>query len=454
MKKRVIALADNSYTIRRIIELSFSEIENVEVHSFENGSGLKEKLLALEPDVVVVDIKLPEISGYDICRFMNETPQLSHSCVFLMKGSFEAVDNEMIKNLKYVDIVTKPFDSNALVNSVMKKLNQEEPKITAEFADDEPSSFPEDIIEIEPDAAGAEGISFSDLRLDLGVPAPVSGTIQQNQVLEREEILPSEEITQGTQPSKDALQAPDNEEVIRNPFNEEPFADDLKLPYDEFIPAADPKPGNGPAVKSPLAESMPRDISDDFHQRFQGVVNEDASEAVLKLSLDATRMVDRGDVNLALNQDDEAFAAKENKIAGPFTGSEAAAPGKAMFSEKDEIFDFASASQMQNKDKGSAVKLEKLIAEELFVQKVRPEAISPEAELEKLYHAPQKEIKNEPQVKDGLSLQDKIDLSGKLEDKLTLTIKELIWEIVPSLAEKIIKEEIEKIKSEANDTGF
>ncbi|MEI6613458.1 MAG: response regulator, partial [Chrysiogenales bacterium] len=226
MKKKVIALADNSYTIRRIVELSFSEIENIEVHSFENGSGLKEKLLKLEPDVVIVDIKLPEISGYNICRFINETPQLRRSRVFLLKGSFEAVDNEMIKNLKYEDIVTKPFDSNALVNSVMKNLKLEEQKITNEFADDEPSSFPEDIIEIEPDSPGTEDISFSDLRLDLGAPAAGRDSAPQSPVLERDEILPSEEITQGTQPSKDALLAPDNEETIQNPFNEEPLSED------------------------------------------------------------------------------------------------------------------------------------------------------------------------------------------------------------------------------------
>jgi len=80
--------------------------------------------------------------------------------------------------------------------------------------------------------------------------------------------------------------------------------------------------------------------------------------------------------------------------------------------------------------------------------------ISPEAELEKLSQTPQKEIKIEPQVEHGLSLQEKMDITGKMEDKLTLIIKELLWEIVPSLAEKIIKEEIDKIKSEANDTGF
>ncbi len=454
MKKKVIALADNSYTIRRIVELSFSEIENVEVHSFENGSGLKEKLLALAPDVVIADIKLPEISGYDVCRFINETPQLKHSHVFLMKGSFEAVDNEMIKNLKYDDIVTKPFDSNALVNSVMKKLDQEEQKISTEFADDEPSSFPEDLIEIETDAPGTEGISFSDLRLDLGTPAPAGGAGPQNPVLERDEILPSEEITQGTQPIKDALQEPDNEEAIQNPFSEEPISEEPKLASDELIPAAAANQKNGSAAQTPVAENMTTDISDEFHERFQGVDNEENSDAMMKSSLEATRMADRREKKFGLDQDDQASPVPKNNIADVFVDVAADAPVKTMFSEKDEMFDFDTAKPVQNKDKGPVEKAEKLIDQELFVQKVRPEAVSPEAELEKLSQSPHKENPNEPQAEGGLSLKEKMDLSGKLEDKLTLTIKELIWEIVPSLAEKIIKEEIDKIKAEANNTGF
>jgi DNA-binding response OmpR family regulator len=454
MKKKVIALADNSYTIRRIVELSFSEIENIEVHSFENGSGLKEKLLQLEPDVVIVDIKLPEINGYDICRFINETPPLNRSRVFLMKGSFEAVDNEMIKNLKYEDIVTKPFDSNALVNAVMKNLNQVEQKISGEFADEEPSSFPEDIVEIETDAPGTEDISFSDIRLDMGAPASGENAAPPNQVLERDEILPSEEITQGTQPSKDTLLAPENEEAIQNPFTEEPLAEDVKLSPGELVTPNMPKSVKGPAVKNPPAESVITDISDEFHQRFQEIAGEDTSEALIKSSLEATRMADRKDFKFPADQADEIFSAKGKKGAGTLTKADDNAPVKTMFSEKDEIFDFVSANQKGNKDKGSPVLLEKIFDEKSFVQKVRPEVVSPEAELEKLSPTPQKEIKVEPPVDGGLSLKEKIDLTGKLEDKLTLTIKELIWEIVPSLAEKIIKEEIDKIKSEVNDTGF
>ncbi len=148
MSKKVIVLADNSYTIRRIVELSFSEIENIEVRSFENGSGIKEKLLQLAPAVVIVDVKLPEFNGYDVCRFINETPTLKNCRVFLMKGSFEPVDNEMIKNLKYEDIITKPFDSNALVGVVMKIVNQEAPgaggRVRRRRPHDLPGGFPRD----------------------------------------------------------------------------------------------------------------------------------------------------------------------------------------------------------------------------------------------------------------------------------------------------------------------
>jgi DNA-binding response OmpR family regulator len=454
MKKKVIALADNSYTIRRIIELSFSEIGNIEVHSFENGSGLKEKLLQLKPDVVIVDIKLPEISGYEICRFMNETPLLSRSRVFLMKGSFEAVGNEMIKNLKYEDIITKPFDSNALVSAVMKNLNQEEQKISAEFADKEPSSFPEDIMEIETDLPGIEGINFADVRLDLEAPAAVGNTALQNQVLERDEILPSEEITQGTQPPKDTLLPPENEETIQNPFSEDLLSEDMKLPPEELIAPIIPKSENRPAFQNEPAENVISDISDEFHERFQKAVNEDTSETLVKSSLEVTRMADRKDSKFPIEREDEIFSAGGKKVGGALTESEVDASQKTMFSEKDEIFDFGSANQKQNKEKGSEARGEKLFDEELFVQKIRPGAISPEAELGKVSQAPQNDIKIGSQAEGGLSFKEKVDLTGKLEDKLTLTIKELIWDIVPSLAEKIIKEEIDKIKAEANDTGF
>ena len=227
MSKKLIVLADNSYTIRRIVELSFSEIENIEVRSFESGSGIKEKLLQLNPAVVIVDIKLPEINGYDICRFINETPALQQCRIFLMKGSFEPVDNEMIKNLKYEDIVTKPFDSNALVSTVMKIVNREEPEPPPANVGAGPSSFPEDFPEIETEVPDSEDISFSDIRGEMEAPLPPDRPAPRSQASERDEVLPSEEITQGTQPLKDNLMPLETEESIKNPFDEEPAFEEI-----------------------------------------------------------------------------------------------------------------------------------------------------------------------------------------------------------------------------------
>ena len=53
--------------------------------------------------------------------------------------------------------------------------------------------------------------------------------LPRNQVLERDEILPSEEITQGTQPLKDNLMPQETEEAIKNPFEEEPAFEEINV---------------------------------------------------------------------------------------------------------------------------------------------------------------------------------------------------------------------------------
>ena len=159
MNKKTIVLADNSYTIRRIVELSLSE-ENVELVSFENGLNLQEKLTELKPHVVLVDIKLPEMNGYEVCKFISENENLNHTKVFLMKGGFDPLDENQIKGLQYEDIITKPFDSSTLISSIKKVLDSKAPQVVEEV----PSSLPEDVPEIEDIREASDEISFSEAK--------------------------------------------------------------------------------------------------------------------------------------------------------------------------------------------------------------------------------------------------------------------------------------------------
>jgi len=235
MSKKTIVLADNSYTIRRIVELSFSEEKDIELVSFENSLNLREKLLELRPHVVLVDIKLPEFNGYDVCKFVQETEDLKHTRVFLLKGGFEPVDENRLKNLRYVDIITKPFDSNALVSNIKKLLEgvtdtpQEAPSastpplppVPPSKPGEMPSSLPEDFPEIDAVPEPGAEINFSDVKEEIESAEGIPGDelTQTPGTYSDDDILPSEEITRA-QPEKDTI-SPNAEEMEENPFKEE-----------------------------------------------------------------------------------------------------------------------------------------------------------------------------------------------------------------------------------------
>jgi len=222
MSRKTIVLADNSYTIRRIVELSFSDETDIELVTFENGLNLKEKLVELRPQIVLVDIKLPEFDGYEVCKFVQDSEALSETKVFLLKGGFEPIDENLLQDLKYENIITKPFDSNALVSNIKKLLEKMPGQTTSDAAVEIPSSLPEDEDLLESIPEPAKDINFSDVKAEIDsdeILPDEDEMIQTPGAFSDDEILPSEEITRA-QPDKDTI-APAHEEEDDNPFSEE-----------------------------------------------------------------------------------------------------------------------------------------------------------------------------------------------------------------------------------------
>lgn len=452
MSKKVIVLADNSYTIRRIVELSFSEIENIEVRSFENGSGIKDKLQQLVPAVVIVDVKLPEFSGYDVCRFINETPSLKDCRVFLMKGSFEPVDNEMIKSLKYEDIITKPFDSNALVAAVMKIVHQEDQEAAAGLIGEGPTTFPEDFPEIETEMPESEDISFSDIRGEMEAPQvferPAAAPAP-----ERDEILPSEEITQGTQPPKDNLLPQEMEETLRNPFEEEPPFEEISAAPSATGPAAPIEYELEPPAAGAGAAAEARDVSDEFHERFLEIASEDAPDDLLTAAPEAP-LAGEADGQQFPGEIGDTEPAAGEKLSLEFEQTDMGSPAETLFAEPGRIDRLSTAPTIEL-DGGPESLKAVAAAKESPGDRARLDVLSPQDELARLSHLAKREARHEPEIRAAAEgAAERFALTDKQEDRLNQTIKELLWEIVPPLAEKIIKEEIDKIKSELNDSGL
>jgi hypothetical protein len=331
----------------------------------------------------------------------------------------------------------------------MKIVNQGEPPPAAEFAGEGPTTFPEDFPEIETEMPESEDISFSDIRGEMEAPTAFERPAAASPAFERDEILPSEEITQGTQPLKDNLMPQETEDAIRNPFEEEPAFEEINVAPPAAPAASRLEYELEPAA--PPAAAGARDVSDEFHERFLEIANEDAAEDLLKSSMTTPPLGETDDLQFPGDLKDEEPAAE--KLSLEFEQTDLGSPAKTMFAGPG-LADRFGAGMKAPAAKGLDLPGEKPPQKERVAEKARPETLSPQDELARLSGLTKKEAKAEPQPGPSAPGAERFELTGKLEDKLNQTIKELLWEIVPPLAEKIIKEEIDKIKSELNDSGL
>jgi CheY-like chemotaxis protein len=107
---RKLLLADDSITIQKVVALTFAD-EGVEVVTVSDGQEAIEQLKVITPDIVLADVFMPEVNGYEVCRYIKQDAKLKHIPVMLLVGSFEPFDEAEARGVGADDILTKPFQS-------------------------------------------------------------------------------------------------------------------------------------------------------------------------------------------------------------------------------------------------------------------------------------------------------------------------------------------------------
>jgi CheY-like chemotaxis protein len=107
---RKLLLADDSATIQKVVDLTFSD-EGLEVITVSDGQQAIEKLEEVAPDIVLADIFMPGLNGYQVCEHIKRDERFRHIPVMLLVGSFEPFDEAEARRVGADDYLTKPFQS-------------------------------------------------------------------------------------------------------------------------------------------------------------------------------------------------------------------------------------------------------------------------------------------------------------------------------------------------------
>ncbi len=114
-----LLLADDSITIQKVVGIIFAN-ENYELTVVDNGNAALEQAKEIQPDVILVDALMPGKSGYDVCREVRQVPAIKDIPLLLLVGAFEPFDEEKARNSGADDHISKPFESQHLIEKVKK----------------------------------------------------------------------------------------------------------------------------------------------------------------------------------------------------------------------------------------------------------------------------------------------------------------------------------------------
>ena len=107
---RKLLLADDSLAVQKVIDLTFTD-EGMQVTAVSDGQHALEQLEQLAPDVVLADVFMPGVGGYELCEFIKQSERFRKIPVMLLVGSFEPFDEAEARRAGADDVVTKPFQS-------------------------------------------------------------------------------------------------------------------------------------------------------------------------------------------------------------------------------------------------------------------------------------------------------------------------------------------------------
>jgi two-component system phosphate regulon response regulator PhoB len=122
MERRVVIIEDER-DVARLLEFNLRGAGFVVVSAATGGAGLDE-VRRHEPDVVVLDLMLPDQSGYDVCKQIRADPAVGDAGVLMLTAKGEAEDRILGLEVGADDYVVKPFVVREVVLRVTALANR------------------------------------------------------------------------------------------------------------------------------------------------------------------------------------------------------------------------------------------------------------------------------------------------------------------------------------------
>lgn len=118
-----ILIVDDEEPIRQLASMYLVK-EGFTVDTAADGRAALSRINALKPDLVILDLMLPEIDGWAVCRELRRSPQTESLPIVMLTARDDVIDRVLGLELGADDYLTKPFSPRELVARVRAVLRR------------------------------------------------------------------------------------------------------------------------------------------------------------------------------------------------------------------------------------------------------------------------------------------------------------------------------------------
>lgn len=121
---RKILIVDDEAHIRLLIEQTLEDLEydNVEIFTADNGADALNTIQDLKPELVFLDVMMPNIDGYTVCRMIRRELKMKEIYIVILTAKGQEYDRRLSEESGANLFMTKPFDPDELLELAKKVL--------------------------------------------------------------------------------------------------------------------------------------------------------------------------------------------------------------------------------------------------------------------------------------------------------------------------------------------
>lgn len=122
VKKKILIVEDEESLLK--LESILLTSKGYSVTGVADGVSALEQVVLIKPDLIVLDIMLPGMDGFEVCRIIKQNPETANIPVMMLTAKKSSQDCERGMAAGASAYVTKPFKSAKIIEIIQELLSQ------------------------------------------------------------------------------------------------------------------------------------------------------------------------------------------------------------------------------------------------------------------------------------------------------------------------------------------